>query len=713
MAFLRNETQHQPCRADRPAFVWDVRAPPRGMAPRSRRRRAGRAWVGYSPAMRAFFSLSLVAAMAGCTTPTPAADGGGDSGPPDDAGIDAFVPPDVFLPDDPGPAHAIFVLATPTAGTFFDLPWPTDVRTDAMHHPDMTGFIPTGAHSAILTTYLNAIQSGQVGFATNGAMYFRFSRHLDTTTLPTDAHASTDAASSVYLIDIDPTSPTVGARIPILTRYQQLATVFWPERTLAMRTLDGMPLAGNRLYAAVVTDRVHATDGTAFGRDTDFASVVAGTAPAPVMAVYQPALTALASDLPHVISLAVFRTQDPTGLAMQIRDYIHSQPVPGPTMDGIVHGGSDPHYSILEGHYGPVPIFQSGTNPYVTDGGQIDLDDGHIVEGTFDAHFALTIPFSTMPAAGYPLVLYSHGTGGDYRSFIDDGTATRLAAVGIAVMGIDQPYSGERNPTTLNVDILTFNFDNPQSFRFTAIEGAVDIVSQARYAHVIDIPTTLLDRNGAQIHFDAANTFFFGHSQGAQTAPLYLAIDDACRAGLISEGGSLITYPLLLKTDPISIPQILMSALGLHETLADEGFDLFHPVATALQGWIEDSDPSNYAPYLFQHPRAGFAPKSIFMTEGGMDPDTPPPAIEALAVAIGVPQVDPIWRRIANEDFLGIAPATSPVTANVAGGAATAGLLQFPMEGHFSVFDNTECQTRYHGFFMSLVSGGPGTIPAP
>ena len=49
-----------------------------------------------------------------------------------------------------------------------------------------------------------------------------------------------------------------------------------------------------------------------------------------------------------------------------------------------------------------------------------------------------------MPAGGYPIVLYAHGTGGDYRSFLDDGTGASLAQQCLASMGVDQIFHGTR-----------------------------------------------------------------------------------------------------------------------------------------------------------------------------------------------------------------------------------------------------------------------------
>src|SRR5437764_1306752 len=97
--------------------------------------------------MRRVSLLALVAlplaasAVSGCNPPTTSVTM--DAAVDDDVGNDAFIPdayvPDVFLPDDPGAARAIFVLAPPT-GSFFDLPWPTNLRTDAMGHPALSDF---------------------------------------------------------------------------------------------------------------------------------------------------------------------------------------------------------------------------------------------------------------------------------------------------------------------------------------------------------------------------------------------------------------------------------------------------------------------------------------------------------------------------------------------------------------------------------------------
>lgn len=138
-----------------------------------------------------------------------------------------------------------------------------------------------------------------------------------------------------------------------------------------------------------------------------------------------------------------------------------------------------------------------------------------------------------------------------------------------------------------------------------------------------------------------------------------------------------------------------------------------HPIATLVQTWIEAADGSNYAHLIARSPRDGFAPKSVLMTEGLEDLYTPPASIEALAGAMGAPLVAPVHQPVDSLRLRGLGVFDPPVSGNVAAGAATMGLLQFPNDGHFAVFRNDIAAHQVFGFFESLLDGGPGTIPTP
>ena len=132
-----------------------------------------------------------------------------------------------------------------------------------------------------------------------------------------------------------------------------------------------------------------------------------------------------------------------------------------------------------------------------------------------------------------------------------------------------------------------------------------------------------------------------------------------------------------------------------------------------LQGWIDPSDPVNYGAYAIEAPRLDFLPKHILSTEGLRDTYVSPGSIEALALSMRVPLLAPVSRAIPSYELLGLPVMGPSVSLNVADGRATAGLLQFPEDGHFAVFDNEVGRTRIRGFFASLREGETPTIPGP
>jgi len=675
---------------------------------------------------RSLASLALVLFAAGCL-PTPLDSDAGriDAGP---LGDDASVPPDAVMDGgvdaatDAGPPTAIF--RAPHEGddpsTFFDLPWPSEARLTPVGTPDLSAF--PAPSRGLVRDYLDAIEISQDGYSTLGSVYFRFTHDVDVATLPDTLEESVAAGASVFLVPLSDGS-TSATRHPAIVRWEPRVTEYWPGRTLAIRPGDGFPLLPDTLYAAVVTDRVRAVGGATFDRDADFEAVVAGdSSVAAVVESYGPALTRLEElGIPpaSIVSLAIFRTQDPTALLATTADWVR-ETMPAPT---IVESEwstreSSATLTVLHGRYSGAPTFQEGEIPYRATGGGIRLDaDGvPVLEGTYTARFALTIPVSPMPEGGYPIVLYGHGTGGNFRSFIDDDTAELLAAQGYAAMGIDAPVHGERTPPPID-DTIFFNILNPDAVRCNPVQGALDHVVQGVVARNLVVPRAILERDGREVRIDASRVYYLGHSQGSLVGPLYFAVDDTPIAAVFSAGGSMIGHTLREKTAPVDIPTLVRSLLRFSgSSTADaferEGFTLEHPIVTILQGWVDISDPGNYAPLAFARPRPGFPPRSVIATEGLLDEYVAPSSAEAMAVAFRMPIAAPVAREIEGLRFLGLTSEPGVVTANVQGGM-TGALLQFAEEGHFGFFNDERARERISSFFASLEAGPPGTLPGP
>src|SRR5262249_18801510 len=154
-------------------------------------------------------------------------------------------------------------------------------------------------------------------------------------------------------------------------------------------------------------------------------------------------------------------TQDPISFMGKLRQAVYA--LQEPTAKSVVAGNGGSGFLEWDGTYDG-PIFQSGDSPYLHDGGQIlvDASGNPRLDHMEEVRFAVTVPSSgAMPGAGWPIVLYAHGTGGDYRSFIREGIAARLAGLGLATISIDQVLHGPRDPTGMDPEYTFFNFQNP------------------------------------------------------------------------------------------------------------------------------------------------------------------------------------------------------------------------------------------------------------
>ena len=397
-------------------------------------------------------------------------------------------------------------------------------------------------------------------------------------------------------------------------------------------------------------------------------------------------------------------------------------------------------YSVYEGNYGPSPNYQSGTVPYKkpADGGAFVFANGKPqLQNTFDLRFALVVPEAQacpMPAAGYPIVLYAHGTGGDYRSFIGDGTAAALAGQCLASMGIDQIFHGtrpgappENDPNhDTDIELLFFNFDNVAAARTNNRQSGVDVVQQARLFTdtKIQVPAAIA-KGGAAVTFDPTRVTFFGHSQGGLNGPLFLAGTDLARGGVLSGAGSDLRIALLEKTKPVDIPAAVKLLVGLSN--ADEATELtiFHPVLALVQSLVDATDTIHYGRTITREPRTGHIAKSIYQTEGinadgSGDNYAPPHGIEALSVAMGLPRQAPGIRTVQEEQWSGITDLTVPsdgVSGNLANGSASGVLAQWPpkagSDGHFVVFDIPAARKQAAVFCKNLSDDPKGKIPAP
>ncbi len=592
-----------------------------------------------------------------------------------------------------------------TGDDFYALPYPNDLHRHADGSLDLSEF-PTNA--LIVGQYLTAAESLD-GFGLNATMFARFDGPIDPMTLP-DAAGSITATASVYVVDVDPKSPNLGKKSPVIATFRPAAGQTIKTNSLAVRPYPGFGLDEGTTYALVVTRRVTAADGSDLETSDDMRALLGTGGNDAIVAarmVYQPLLDYL--DQPgddertDVLSAAVFTTQHATFVAPAIRKGVFASDAPIAT--DVVVASTPASFTEYTGNY-TAPNFQTGDVPYRTTGGEIlvGADGAAIVQRIEPMRFALTIPPGTMPANGWPYAIYQHGTGGDYQSFIDDGTGARLAAQGIATISTDQVLHGPRNPGG-DPDIDFFNFENPLAARDNALQGVADAFSQLRLANGLAIT--------GGIKLDPTKVLFFGHSQGGLTGPGFVAFEPSLSGAVFSGTGGLIYLGLLYKKQPVDIS-------SLAETLVrDEPFDENNPSIALLQMWLERPDGCNFAKFMVREPQTAadgtpIKPRNIFQTEGFIDTYAPNPGIEAFATAVGGDLV----KTVDEADVPGLTQLrsrsvmTPPFSNNLNG--ATAVLAQYKQapddDGHFVVFDIPAAQMQSAQFLGTLASTGTATV---
>jgi len=592
----------------------------------------------------------------------------------------------------------------------YAIPYPNDLRLRDDGTIDLIGL--EQGQPGVVDLYMDTVVANHLGgFALGGAIFFRFAGPVaPQTCAPAGAADSMRPDSSIYLVNIDKQSTGYGDRIPFVWRHQTAAGKFIGEHSLALLPMPGFALAPGATHAAVITESLCDDLGDPVQPDADFQKLLRDDPPADkylvrAHTVYAPLRDFLADKgLTGVVSAAVFTTGNPTELAGLAREVVHE--LPAPTATDLVLTGETDQYWVIEGKY-DAPNFQTGQPPYSlpADGGAIvrDAKGRPVVQRTESLRFALSVPRGESTTdAGWPVLLYAHGTGGSYRTFINNGVARALSEVEdeqgavvarMAAVGIDQVLHGPRAPDGTMPDILFFNFQNPAAAVDNVIQGGIDDFSLLRMIKELTFDRVRWSKSSGQdelvrfeppVRFDPQRIYFMGHSQGGLTGPVFLAHEPEIKAAVLSGAGGNAMLGLLKKAAPINFGVLLKTALG---EIADE----FHPMMSLVQQMLEPADSANYGRMLLHHRPKGVPPKHLFISQGFVDHYTPNDTTDALARAVGLPQAGTIVRQVEGLELADIPAPTAALALagnlTLDGTAVTAALLQYR-----AVLKNKSCK---------------------
>lgn len=628
----------------------------------------------------------------------------------------------VSCPQGISPVRAYFEVPGATnpegvADDFFSLPFPNDVRIKN-GRLDLDGFPIPGENLLVgfdpVQRYLDALEENETGWGAYSTVTFRFSGPIDFNSFRQEG-----SANPVVWVDITPGDPALGSSVGLKWFASGGRNAYVCENWMGVRRPTGQPLEPGHTYAVWLTTAGRSDSGDPIDKSPHLSALLNASPPAdPALAEahaqYKPFrdyLQGESIDPTTILNATVFTVGDHRDLMRDTAAQVEAAPVPTASSWVKCGGGAtspcpqaegdracgdgtsdyDEYHALID-----LPIFQEGTAPYFETGGGIDASG---VVRTESVCASLTVPTGTMPAAGWPMVVYGHGSEGSFRSHVRDEVAGALSNVStsagniqFAVLGIDQVQHGpRRGDSDIEPNTLYFNFANPDVARGNPIQGGADQVALGRFAAALDVSAA--DTGGDAIRVDPSAIVFFGHSLGSLHGSLGVAYSDVYQAAVLSGNGASLMHSLLNKTEPVNIaaavPFVIADFDGMNNVPGGE----MHPALSVVQHYIDPADPLNFAKTIARAPAAGQTPKHVFQTYGLGDSFSPPITMEMYATAGQFEQATADASADPVDELSQLPPQSTPLSGNVTVDMSTVtlGVRQYGppdgRDGHFVAFD--------------------------
>ena len=635
--------------------------------------------------------------------------------------------------DPAGQTQAYFRVPRGTGdGDFYRLPFPNDVRRSG-GAIDLSGHPTPGPGQLgydVVQRWLTDLSATASGFSTYPTVLFRFSAEVD-------QNGTLKSKDAIQWIDItQPASPVaVGFGWTATTERGAYICNNW----VGIRPALGQALIPGHTYAVVISTAVLDMSGHAIAVPGDLTALLSPTAPGDAtLAAQWPKYQPLRDWAAHanvattsILDATVFTVGLPGAIGAKLASAVAA--APAPTAAGWIRcgdapspcpqatgdracGSADPAFDELQALV-TLPIFQKGTEPYATPDAGGDFvyaaDGTPQVQGKEAVCMSLTVPKGTaMPAGGWPLLVYAHGTGGSYRSAITEGVAAREASIDdgsggqyhVAVLGIDQVEHGPRRGTSQDSpDNLFYNFANPLAARGNPLQGAADQMALVRFASTLDVPASQ-SPTGAEIK--VGSIAFWGHSQGATAGAIAMPYTSGVLGTVLSGEGASVIDALLGKKNPVDIADVL--PVVLQEDPAKMG--PYHPVLALLQNDLDAVDPLNHARALVAQPTSMATLKHVFQPFGQGDTYAPPTTEQTFAVAAQLGEIAAPPGVTGGPIVVG-EPTAAPVGGNASalGIVLTALVRQYApastYDGHFVAYDNAAAEADVDHFVGDVLAG--------
>ncbi|MBL9038497.1 MAG: hypothetical protein JNG84_08305 [Archangium sp.] len=623
------------------------------------------------------------------------------------------------------------VVFDPGVTDFWSVPLPSELRrqTDGSYNLDRW----PGPRPNLVKMWLDVLDKRITdGWGVNAGAFFTTTADIDVATLPPSATDSLKDDASVLFVDIDPQSPEYGRRFPIDVTFASAEIVYQPARLLAVVPVFGFTRRPSTTYAVLITDRVKDTAGVPLGRTEAFHKAFekqegANATAADTLAPIKTWAKDKKFDTARIVGATVFKTIDPSSILSRLASWIES--VPAPTLAVPFTQLVDyPDFTVYTAKY-KVPHIQSGPKP--GRGTIVWSADGQtpVQQGTQDVRLSIAVPKTAMPAAGYPLTLYFHGSGGEYLELIDrgpldpskprneqgnpplgSGPSGFLAKRGMATMGFDFPLHGDREtPPDMNGQQLYNILNDIDSSVDNMQVAAMEALYLTRLIGSIRVSTP-----GGEVKFDMSRLAGMGHSMGTTLGIPIAAFDTRIKGYVFSGAGAMLIELANTTTYPLEIKGALELILGL---TSGQSISRSYPLLHAFQSLWDYTDPSAKARHVAKDPLGGRPAKPFFQPQGFIDGYFHPVAQQSVAVSLGATlvgdELEPLTAAALKLDGRPT-QATFPLKKNLNGVTAGVTQLSTPFElGHYVLFDVETMQHQVACFLDGVGTAEGPAIVAP
>ncbi len=625
---------------------------------------------------------------------------------------------------------------------YFAFPLPSDLRIKAGGEPDLTG-MPNQRKNKLVDSLRRAAEQRK-GFPVIPVAYFSFDGKL----APREVGKTIAAAptSPVLLVDVDAASSSRGTLYPTVAALLDKDD-FTPVQLFAAAPRPGIVLRAKTRYAFVLLRSLKDGSGNSLGVPLAMEKLKAGQVPdgpqgekaAKLYAPLWVALDQAGVERAQVAAATVFTTGDVVGdLAALSKAVRAKHPVTLTDLKLDPDDGDHPRYCELLAKV-RYPQFQRGKPPFATDG-LFDFDEKGAPKKQREemAPVVISIPKKPMPADGYPLLIYVHGSGGLSSQLVDrgqvkvkggkwtkgEGPAHVLAPQGLALAGSAMPVNPERYLNAGDYEYL--NPINLPALRDTFRQGILEQGLLIDALLKLEIPLSALGTckgptlsgSATSLKFSPKGLAVMGQSMGGMYTTLLAAVDPRMGAAVPTGAGGFWSYYMFRST---RIPGTLINLLlGTWNKMT-----FMHPAVHVMQTAWEAAEPLVYAPRVSRRPLDGHPSRHVYEPVGKGDSYFGTEIFDAMALAFGNEQagaqVWPTMQTALKLSGMG-GMATYPVKNNLkseekSGVQYTGVVAQYEGDGiydpHAIAFQLDTVKHQYSCFLQTFFQTGTAVVPAP